>query len=188
MLDIGAMELFVVAVLALVVVGPKELPKLLRTVGGFMRKARELAAEFRSGVEDLAAEVEREVDPFKDLREEEGLRPGMSPGEITDHIMARREAEMVDEAAKPDDNTPKPAKNPEKSEPKPPKSESKSPKSEPNTAKSEVSPEISPDVSGGQQDMFGPTENALQNDTNKKSEQPKVEKNINTEKNKEGSK
>lgn len=93
MLDIGAMELFVVAVLALVVVGPKELPKLLRTVGGFMRKVREMAAEFRSGVEDLAAEVEREVDPFSDLRKEEGLRPGMSPEQITEHILANKERE-----------------------------------------------------------------------------------------------
>lgn len=96
MLDIGAMELFVVAILALVVVGPKELPKLLRTVGGFMRKVREMAAEFRSGVEDLAAEVEREVDPFADLRKEEGLRPGMSPEEITEHILANKEREAVE--------------------------------------------------------------------------------------------
>ncbi|MBO6503889.1 MAG: twin-arginine translocase subunit TatB [Kordiimonadaceae bacterium] len=96
MLDIGAMELFVVAILALVVVGPKELPKLLRTVGGFMRKVREMAAEFRSGVEDLAAEVEREVDPFSDLRKEEGLRPGMSPEEITEHILANKEREAIE--------------------------------------------------------------------------------------------
>ncbi|WP_262696368.1 Sec-independent protein translocase protein TatB [Kordiimonas aquimaris] len=93
MFDIGAMELFVVATLALVVVGPKELPKLLRTVAGFVRRMREMAAEFRSGVEDLAAEVEREVDPFADLRKEEGLRPGMSPSEITEHIMTNREEE-----------------------------------------------------------------------------------------------
>lgn len=93
MLDIGTMELFVVAILALVVVGPRELPKLLRTIGGFMRRVREMAAEFRSGVEELASEVEREVDPFADLRKEEGLRPGMSPQEVTEHIMANREAE-----------------------------------------------------------------------------------------------
>ncbi len=155
MLDIGAMELFVVAVLALVVVGPKELPKLLRTVGGFMRKARELAAEFRSGVEDLAAEVEREVDPFKDLREEEGLRPGMSPGEITEHILANREAEMVDEAAKPGPNDEKPAEKLEKPEPKLAKPESKPPKSEPNSPKSEVS--------DGQHDMFGEKEPSSEN-------------------------
>ncbi len=108
MLDIGAIELFVVAVLALVVVGPKELPKLLRTVGGFMRKVREMAAEFRSGVEDLAAEVEREVDPFSDLRKEEGLRPGMSPEEITEHILAGKEREARKNADGPDDGPPSP--------------------------------------------------------------------------------
>lgn len=93
MFDIGAMELFVVATLALVVVGPKELPKLIRTVSGFIRRMRELAADFRSGVEDLAAEVEKEIDPFADLRKKEGLRPGMSPSEITEHILANREEE-----------------------------------------------------------------------------------------------
>lgn len=120
MLDIGAIELFVVAVLALVVVGPKELPKLLRTVGGFMRKVREMAAEFRSGVEDLAAEVEREVDPFSDLRKEEGLRPGMSPEEITEHILAGKEREArknadepVDGSSSPEEKAKKPAKKSE---------------------------------------------------------------------------
>ncbi|WP_417457373.1 Sec-independent protein translocase protein TatB [Kordiimonas sp.] len=100
MFDIGAMELFVVAVLALVVVGPKELPKLLRTIGGLVRRMRELSAEFRQGVEQLAAEAERETDPFRDLRKKEGLRPGMSPEEITNHIMKNREAEEAEEAMK----------------------------------------------------------------------------------------
>lgn len=142
MLDIGAMELFVVAILALVVVGPRELPKLLRTVGGFMRKARELAAEFRSGVEELASEVEREVDPFGELRKEEGLRPGMSPQQITEHIMSNRDAaaaaankaaekkaaasEVTSEATS-DSTGPAPAKKvkskPKPVNPKPPKPE-----------------------------------------------------------------
>lgn len=90
MFDIGAMELFLVAVVALIVVGPRELPALLRTVTGFVRKIRELSSEFRSGVSDLASEIEKEVDPFKDLREQERLRPGMSPREITEHIMANK--------------------------------------------------------------------------------------------------
>jgi len=110
MLDIGMTEMLVVGVLALIVVGPKELPKLLRTVGGLVRKARELTSEFRQGVETLAAEAEREADPFHDLRKEEGLRPGMSPEEITEHILANREreakeakqnAEQASEAAEP---------------------------------------------------------------------------------------
>jgi len=98
MFDIGMMEMLVVGVLALVVVGPKELPKLLRTVGGLVRKARELTAEFREGVETLAAEAERELDPFDDLRKSEGIHPGMSPEEITDHILANREREAQQEA------------------------------------------------------------------------------------------
>lgn len=97
MLDIGAMELFVIAILALVVVGPKELPKLLRTVGGFVRKARELTAEFRDGVETLAAEAERELDPFAEERKKEGIHPGMSPEDITNHIMGNREREANQE-------------------------------------------------------------------------------------------
>ncbi len=127
MLDIGAMELFVVAILALVVVGPKELPKLLRTVGGFMRKVREMAAEFRSGVEDLAAEVEREVDPFADLRKEEGLRPGMSPEEITEHILANKEREAVENIG-----------TDAESDAVPPKSEENSSKTDENEAKPNV--------------------------------------------------
>lgn len=185
MLDIGAMELFVVAVLALVVVGPQELPKLLRTVGGFMRKARELAAEFRSGVEDLAAEVEREVDPFKDLREEEGLRPGMSPGEITEHILSNREADMVDEAAKSASDQQKLTDEPEKSEEKPAKIESKPAKSEPKAGKSESKSaksepgRVKTEFLEGQHDMFG-SENADPSDPaanqNEKSNKSAAEK------------
>ncbi len=90
MLDIGAMELFLVAILALVVVGPKELPALLRGVGGLVNKARELAGEFRAGVKEMADEVERELDPFGDLKGQEGITPDMTPNEITDHIMKNR--------------------------------------------------------------------------------------------------
>jgi len=93
MFDIGMTEMLVVGVLALVVVGPKELPKLLRTIGGLLRRARELTADFREGVENLAAEAERDMDPFHDLRQSEGIRPGMSPEDITDHIMGNRERE-----------------------------------------------------------------------------------------------
>jgi len=142
MFDIGAPELLIVAVLALVVVGPKELPKLLRTVAGFVRKAREMAAEFRSGVEDLAAEVEREIDPFADLREQEGLRPGMSASEITDHILANRDAEEAadanvspDKPEKSEEKLPKSEVKPAKSEEKPAKKESKSAKTKSNDAK-----------------------------------------------------
>ncbi len=100
MFDIGMMEMLVVGVLALVVVGPKELPKLLRTIGGLYRKLREMTAEFREGVQSLAAEAERELDPFEDLRKSEGIHPGMSPEEITDHILANKKADASPDQAK----------------------------------------------------------------------------------------
>ncbi|MFV0473764.1 MAG: Sec-independent protein translocase protein TatB [Pikeienuella sp.] len=54
--DIGFMELVVIGALALIVVGPKELPGLLRTVGQFVGKARGMAREFQRTMEEAARE------------------------------------------------------------------------------------------------------------------------------------
>ena len=54
MLDIGWAELFLIAVLMLIRVGPKELPSMVRSVAGIVRKIRGLAVEFRSNLQDLA--------------------------------------------------------------------------------------------------------------------------------------
>jgi len=58
MFDIGWPELFVVAAITLVVVGPKEIPHVLRNVMGWVKKARGLAREFQSGVDDMVREAE----------------------------------------------------------------------------------------------------------------------------------
>ncbi len=58
MFDIGAPELFIVAVLAIIVVGPKDLPKLIRSVMGMVKKVREMGGEFQAGVKKMADEVE----------------------------------------------------------------------------------------------------------------------------------
>ena len=60
MLSIGWPELLVVAVVTVLVVGPREIPRVLRTVTLWARKARELAREFQSGLDDLAREVDVE--------------------------------------------------------------------------------------------------------------------------------
>jgi sec-independent protein translocase protein TatB len=96
MFDIGAMELFIIAIVALIVVGPKDLPRLLKTVGGFVRRARDMAAEVRAGVETLADEVEREADPFYEERKKEGITPEMTAEDITNHIMGSRASEMAE--------------------------------------------------------------------------------------------
>lgn len=58
MFDIGWTEMMVVAIVTIVVVGPKDLPKVLRAVGGFVRQARKLAREFQGGVEEFIREAE----------------------------------------------------------------------------------------------------------------------------------
>jgi len=63
MLDIGGAELLVIAVVALVVLGPKELPGAIRTVSAWTRRARDLAREFQGGLDDIAREVE--IDKMK---------------------------------------------------------------------------------------------------------------------------
>ena len=58
MLDLGWSEMALVALVALLVLGPKELPNALRTVALWVRKARKLAREFQSGVDELVREAE----------------------------------------------------------------------------------------------------------------------------------
>lgn len=58
MFDIGWDEMALVAVVALIVIGPKDLPVVLRQIGRWTRKARELAGEFQRGVDDMVRESE----------------------------------------------------------------------------------------------------------------------------------
>ncbi len=60
MFDVGWQELALTGVVALVVLGPKELPGLMRTAGKLMRKARNIANEFRMSLDELADEAELE--------------------------------------------------------------------------------------------------------------------------------
>lgn len=56
--DFGFMELFIIAVIAMIVVGPKDLPKVMRSVMAMIRKVREMGSEFQAGVKKMADEVE----------------------------------------------------------------------------------------------------------------------------------
>lgn len=60
MLDIGWQELFVIAVVAIIFIGPKELPHVVKTGTQWLRKAREMAREFQSGLDEMAREAELE--------------------------------------------------------------------------------------------------------------------------------
>ena len=71
--EAGAFELIFIAALALIVVGPKDLPILLRKIGQFVAKMRGLAAEFRASFDELARqseldELRKEVEALKNAR------------------------------------------------------------------------------------------------------------------------
>ena len=69
---IGGFELVVIGLVALLVVGPKDLPVLMRRVGQMVAKARAMANEFRSSFDEMARQSE-----LDDLRKEvEALRTG----------------------------------------------------------------------------------------------------------------
>ncbi len=53
---IGSTELMLIAIVALIVIGPRDLPKVLRTVGQVMTKVRAMAREFQGHIEDAAKE------------------------------------------------------------------------------------------------------------------------------------
>ena len=65
MLDLGFQEFILIAFVLLIVVGPKDLPKVLRSVTAFVRKIKSMASDFHSGIDDLANETE-----ISDLRKE----------------------------------------------------------------------------------------------------------------------
>ena len=58
MFDIGWSELVVIAVVALIAIGPKELPGVLRMVGQWMGKARKMASEFQGQFQEAMREAE----------------------------------------------------------------------------------------------------------------------------------
>ena len=60
MLDLGWPELFIIMLVALLVVGPKELPGLVRTAASWLRKTKLSINNFQNSIEEIAREVELE--------------------------------------------------------------------------------------------------------------------------------
>jgi sec-independent protein translocase protein TatB len=81
MFDIGWSELVVIAVVALIAIGPKELPGVLRMVGQWMGKARKMAAEFQGQFQEAMREAEM-ADLKKTFDEVKEAASGFSGGNI----------------------------------------------------------------------------------------------------------
>lgn len=87
MFDIGWSELFVIAIVALVVIGPKDLPHAFRMVGQWVAKARAMAREFQGHVDELMRETQ--VDEMKREFQEMTRTPAEFEG-LEDELMAGR--------------------------------------------------------------------------------------------------
>jgi sec-independent protein translocase protein TatB len=83
MLDIGWSEFLIIGVIALIVIGPKDLPRTARTLAQWVRKARSLAREFQSGLDEMMRESELDS-VKKDI--EESLDPKDIGGSIKKDI------------------------------------------------------------------------------------------------------
>jgi sec-independent protein translocase protein TatB len=92
MFDIGWSELLVIAVVALIAIGPKELPGALRALGHWMGKIRRMAGEFQSQFQEAMREAE-----MADIKKQvDSLTSGFDPIEAT-----RREIESAIDAKPP---------------------------------------------------------------------------------------
>src|SRR5436190_21299925 len=85
MFDIGWSELVVIAVVALVAIGPKELPGVLRTVGQWMGKARKLAGEFQGQFREAMREAEM-AELKKSFDEVKEAATGFTSGHVTPYL------------------------------------------------------------------------------------------------------
>jgi sec-independent protein translocase protein TatB len=107
---IGASELLIIAIVALLVVGPKDLPRLLRSIGQFTRKIQGMAREFQEHLNEAAKEagvddIKKEVKSMTDLTANADLEK-----ESSDIKRAIESSAPKPAAAKPEPALPEPPK------------------------------------------------------------------------------
>jgi sec-independent protein translocase protein TatB len=114
--EVGAAELLVIAAIALIVVGPKDLPVLMRKVGRFIAQMRSMAAEFRASFDELARqseleELRREVEAMRAAANQPASMAAASVG--LDKMESEINATLADPHAEPDEpELPLPAPGP----------------------------------------------------------------------------
>ncbi len=107
MFDLGAMELLVIGIVAIIVVGPKDLPKMLRAGGQFISKMRSMAREFQSMFEEAARDtgmddLAKSVNDVKNFSVTGGAGKVLNP--ITGEADAiKKELESIESASVPVD-------------------------------------------------------------------------------------
>jgi sec-independent protein translocase protein TatB len=95
MLDFSWSHILLFLIVALVVVGPKDLPRLMRMIGQWMGKARAMAEQFRSAFDDMARQTEldelrKEIENLRNHRPlgdvERELNQSIIPDDMKSHV------------------------------------------------------------------------------------------------------
>ena len=85
MFDVAPTELLLVALVALVVIGPKDLPRAMRFVGNWVGKARGMARHFRSGLDEMVRQAElEEMEKNWAAENERIMREHPAPDDVTE--------------------------------------------------------------------------------------------------------
>jgi len=109
MFDISWSEFAIIAVIALIAIGPKELPGVLRMVGQWMGKARKMAAEFQSQFQEAMREAEM-ADLKKSFDEVKEAASGFTSGNIVTSLQKDVSAALnIEDVDKPVANVEPPA-------------------------------------------------------------------------------
>lgn len=86
MFDIGSTELLLIAIVAIVVIGPKDLPRALYKLGQVVGKARGMARHFRTGLDAMIREAEMEELEKKWAAENERIMKQWPTGDVGQEI------------------------------------------------------------------------------------------------------
>lgn len=91
MLDIGGGELLVIALVLILVVGPKDLPRVLRSIGKFMAKMRGMTSEFKKSIDEMAREAD-----IDDMRKELNSVSDVVSSSVTDAAITEKVENTID--------------------------------------------------------------------------------------------
>jgi len=116
MFDVGFAELFLLALIGLLVLGPERLPGVARTVGGFVRKARMSWVSLRNTIESELAEADL-AEPIKKTSEElKQIGKNLTESPAFNSVKSTFESTEPDPVAI-DESNPDPSKKPESGKP-----------------------------------------------------------------------
>lgn len=110
MFDVGAAELLLIVVVAVIVIGPKDMPLALRTAGRWIGKMRRMSAHFRAGFDTMVREAEMEEMERNWKERNARIMAETPPGEAAPVAAASAEAALDASGPQPSPDLGPPAK------------------------------------------------------------------------------